>query len=231
MSLRAVVFDFDGVLAASEPLHLRAWQDVLADVGVTLTVEDYYANYLGYDDDGLIRVLNEDQRLDLTPAQRRALVDEKSRLLPALLRDPDVLYPGAAGVVRELARHVPLAIASGALRPEIELVLEGAGLRDCFAAIVASGETTQSKPAPDPYIRAVALLDRAGYLDASNGGVRHCVAVEDSRWGLESARAAGLRTVAVTTSYEAAELTAADLVVGGVADLTLARLSALVESR
>jgi HAD superfamily hydrolase (TIGR01509 family) len=230
MSLEAIVFDFDGVLAASEPLHLKAWQEVLADAGITLTADEYYAAYLGYDDEGLIRVLDEDRGLDLGSAQRQALIDEKAQLLPALLRDPSVLYAGAADVVRELSRHVPLAIASGALRPEIELVLDGAGLRGCFAAIVASGDTPRSKPAPDPYLRALELLGAGRGLAATNGYARRCVAIEDSRWGLDSARSAGLRTVAVTTSYPASALPAADLVVAGVADLTLARLTAIVEA-
>lgn len=230
MKLKAIVFDFDGVLAASEPLHLRAWQDVLADAGITLTAAEYYAHYLGYDDEGLIRVLNEDRQLGLGPYQQRSLLDEKARLLPELLRDPGVLYPGVVEVVRGLSRHVPLAIASGALRPEIDLVLDATGLSDAFVAIVASGDTPQSKPAPDPYLRALALLAEAGHLSAGNGDARHCVAIEDSRWGLESARRAGLRTVAVTTSYAVEALPPADLVVASVASLTLGQLTAIVES-
>jgi beta-phosphoglucomutase-like phosphatase (HAD superfamily) len=109
---------------------------------------------------------------------------------------------------------MPIAIASGARGDEIRRVLAREDLLACFTAIVAAEDTPVSKPAPDPYLRALTeLASAAGRLLA-----RECVAIEDSHWGLESARAAGLRTVAVTTTYRAAEL---------VADLTIPSLDAM----
>jgi beta-phosphoglucomutase len=228
--LQAVIFDFDGVLADSEPLHMRAWQDVLANVGVDLTEEEYYAHYLGYDDEGLIRMLNEARSLRLGTATQQALLGEKAQVTAELLRQPGVLFPGARQCVERLAAAVPLAIASGALRHEIEMVLEGTGLARWFPVIVASGETPLSKPAPDPYQRAVALLQEAGRLGNGHAAAARCVAIEDSRWGLASARAAGLRTVAVSTSYDASELGAADAVVPDLHHVTVEMLRELVEA-
>jgi beta-phosphoglucomutase len=222
--LRAIVFDFDGVIANSEPLHFGAFRDVLAEEGVTLTETDYYARYLGYDDVGVFRAVDA-ARGTWTPADIARLVARKAVRLEALERDLSVLFPGAADAVRRAAAAVPVAIASGALGAEIRRVLEREQLAGCFAAIVAAEDTPASKPAPDPYRRAVALLGAAcgGTLDAAD-----CVAIEDSRWGLESARAAGLRTVAVTTSYPASALAdGADLVIDSLASLDLTALAAL----
>ena len=139
-----------------------------------------------------------------------------------------MLFPGAADFIRQASAAVPLAIASGALTHEIEHVLERAGLRGQLLAVVGADQTAQSKPAPDPYLEAFARMQTAigRTLDP-----RRTVAVEDSRWGLESARAAGLRTVAVTTTYSADALAAhAELVVSGLDALRLDALDRLCEA-
>jgi beta-phosphoglucomutase-like phosphatase (HAD superfamily) len=135
-----------------------------------------------------------------------------------------VLFPGAVDFVRAAASTVPIAIASGALRHEIDEVIAAAGVRDLFAAIVASGDTPESKPSPAPYRLAFERLQDAtgATLDP-----QRCVAIEDSRWGLESARGAGLRCVGVTNSYPADELTGAELVVNSLEALTIAVLHQL----
>ena len=224
--LRAIVFDFDGVIANSEPLHFRAFRDVLASRSLDLTERDYYARYLGYDDVGAFHAIASDRGRAFSGAELLALVAEKAERMEALERDTSVLFPGAADTIRRAAAEVPLAIASGALGAEIRRVLDGADLARYFVAVVAAEDTRASKPAPDPYQRAVALLAEAmrdPELPASD-----CVAIEDSHWGIASARAAGLRTVGVTTSYKAAELAGADLVIGSIGDLDLASLQRLL---
>ena len=202
MTVRAIVFDFDGVLANSEPLHYAAFRDVLADEGLALSESEYYERLLGFDDRGVFEAV-------LTEAGRRAdvprLVAKKAVRIEELERHQSVLFPGAAAAIRRLSAWVPLAIASGALRPEIERVLRHEGLVQHFVAIVGAEDTPASKPAPDPYLRAVSLLSAAAAPDLTPAA---CVAVEDSHWGLESARQAGLRTVAVTNTYPASTLRA-----------------------
>jgi beta-phosphoglucomutase len=224
--LRAIVFDFDGVIANSEPLHFRAFRDVLAKSGVDLTETDYYTRYLGFDDVGVFSTVGADRGRAWTKRDVAGFVADKALRLEELERDVAVLFPGAADAIRRAAAVVPLAIASGALGPEIRRILNLADLTRHFAAIVSAEDTPASKPAPDPYIRAVELLRAqiAGpALKASE-----CVAIEDSRWGLESARAAGLRTVGVTSSYDAGELALADRVIGTLADLDVADLQLLL---
>jgi beta-phosphoglucomutase len=207
VTIRAVVFDFDGVLANSEPLHYAAFRDVLADQGMSLSEADYYARYLGYDDRGVFEAV-------LPPAADRGpriaqLIEKKAVRLELLERDRPVLFPGAADAVMRMAASRPIAIASGALRPEIERVLRSAGLIHLFATIVGAEDTPASKPSPDPYLRAVSLL--AARLEQELQP-EACLAVEDSHWGLESARRAGLRTVGISHTYPASELQA-DLVI------------------
>ena len=222
--IKAVVFDFDGVLANSEPLHFRAFREVLAAHGLRLTEAEYYAEYLGYDDIGAFRAIARDRGADMSEAQVSALVDEKAIQLEALERGASVLFPGAREAVLRMARRGPIAIASGARRAEIVRVLDHEGLRDHFPVLVAAEDTPASKPDPAPYRYAVSLLQAAYGIELNPAD---CVAVEDSRWGLVSARGAGLRTLAITHSYQAAELSEADGIIDHLDQLTDDRLKGL----
>ena len=226
-TLEAIVFDFDGVIANSEPLHLRAFQKGFAPLGITLSAADYYARYLGYDDVGVFTAVAQDRGLALSSDAVTALVTRKGEHIQELLHAGEVLFPGAAEFIRQAAAAIPIAIASGAQRHEIEEILDATGLRDCFATIVAAGETAKGKPSPDPYARAFELLQRSNGATAPG----RCIAIEDSRWGLESARGAGLRCVGVTNSYPASELPGAELIVDGLHALTMPMLEDLVSER
>ena len=224
-ALQAIVFDFDGVIADSERLHLRAYQDILAPDGVTLSNEEYYARYLGYDDVGLFKALGEDKHLELTDARVATLVERKGERYEALAAAGAMLFPGAADFIRTAAAAVPIAIASGAMTHEIEDVLERTGLRSLFPVIVGADQTERSKPHPDPFRTAFARLREHTGRDLL---AWRSVAIEDSRWGLVSARGADLRCVAVTTSYTEAELRSdAELVFPGLHAITIAALDAL----
>jgi len=226
VTLAAVIFDFDGVLADSEPLHLDAFQQVLATIGIELSASDYYAHYLGFSDrDAFVHVCR-DRGVPLDDARLEALIEEKERLFPTLVGGHG-LFPGAADLIDRVSAAVPIAIASGALRHEIDMLLEAGGLAERVPIIVAAGDTPRSKPHPDPYARAFALLRESGALgdDVRPGQV---VAIEDSEWGLQSARGAGLRTIGVTTSYSADRLPSAELTVDGIDAITLPLLESLV---
>jgi beta-phosphoglucomutase len=225
--IRAVIFDFDGVIANSEPLHFAAFRDVLAAEGVALAEREYYERYLGYDDVGVFRAVSQERRLTWDVARVSALVDRKAVHLEALERGGAILFPGAEQAIRRLSASLPLAIASGALRLEILRILDRAGLTQCFGAIVAAEDSAAGKPAPDPYLRAVERLSAASGLRLVPAD---CVAVEDSHWGLESARAAGLRTIAITHTYPASALGAADMVIDHLDRLTIAELRKIDES-
>jgi beta-phosphoglucomutase len=223
--LQAVFFDFDGVIADTEPLHLRAYQAVLQADGIDLSKSEYYARYLGYDDVGLFDALAKDRRISLSDEKIDEWVAAKASIVEEMLSSDSILFPDAAACVKMFAERVPLAVASGALEPEIELVLDHAGLRSSFAAIASASDGVRGKPAPDLYLLAMAKLkDRLP--DPFDPGA--CIAIEDSRWGLEAARQAGLRCVAVTHTYPAAELGKVDLIVDALGDLTLPKIEALI---
>jgi beta-phosphoglucomutase len=222
--ISALIFDFDGVIADTERLHLAAFRQVLEtprspDHQITkspnplLTTEDYYANYLGFDDEGVFRVLSADRGVDLGDERIRELVEEKGRAYELMIaRTDSVLYPGAAACIRRFHGRVPLAIASGAYATEIRSVLQPAGLLSCFETIVGCGDTATGKPAADPYVEAANRL---------NVDPHRCVAIEDSRWGIQAAVAAGMSCIAVTTSYKAHELPGAVLVVKSLDEVTM----------
>jgi beta-phosphoglucomutase len=209
--ISAIVFDFDGVLVDSEPLHLRSYQEVLEPLGISLPREEYYARYLGFDDVGVFKRLAEARQVTLDDRRIEALIEEKSRVFDELIADGSVLYPGAAECIARLAAHWPLGIASGAIRAEIETMLARNALDRHFRFIVAAGETPAGKPSPDPYHRAAQLHG------AAPGS---CLAIEDSRWGIESAKTAGLWCIGVTHTYPVAELLEADAIITSLAELT-----------
>lgn len=209
--MHAVIFDFDGVLADTERLHYAALRDTFAAQGWTMTYETYLADYLGYDDRGCVSVFAATHGLTLDDTRLHELLRDKERRYADHLAQGQVLYPTAAPCVARLGAAFPLAIASGSLRGEIEHILTANGLRNAFLAIVGADDVEKGKPAPESYERAAAALgiapDRA-------------IAIEDSPWGLQSARGAGLRTIGITTSYDAAPLTDAHHVVGSLDEVT-----------
>jgi beta-phosphoglucomutase len=227
VTLEGVVFDFDGVIANSEPLHLRVYQILLAQEGLPFSASEYYERYLGFEDVGVFEALARDKGLDVAGDRMTALVARKTEIFQRLVREGDVLFDGAEGCLMVVSAAVPVAIASGALRHEIEQILDDAGLRALVPVIVAAGETPRGKPAPDPFAKAVDLMSRrAGHrIDPSR-----VVAIEDSRSGLQAARAAGLRTLGLATSYPAASLPEAEHVLADISQVTLERLDALAAS-
>jgi beta-phosphoglucomutase len=220
--MRAAIFDFDGVLVNSEPLHFSALRSALAETGIGITRDEYDQLYLAYDDRGAIRLAFEHHGRAIELDRLHEVALRKAEIFEELL--PTVpLFPGAAALVRTLAREVPLAIASGARREEIEAILEGGGLRDAFQAIVGADDVTRGKPDPEPYLRAAArLLSRVPDLKPEE-----CVAFEDSMPGIAAARSAGMRVVAVTNSYPAEKLRAAHRVVTSLEEVDRAGLTAL----
>ncbi len=209
--IKPIVFDFDGVLADSEPLHLRALQETIAPLGITVEPTEYYERYLGYDDAGAFQAIASDRGLAAGAGDVRALIETKSVIYQSLLAAGGVLYPGATACVERLAAEFPLGIASGAHRHEIEAILRAGGLDRYFRFIVASGETPTGKPAPDPYLRAAALHG----LPPPHAWRSRTPDGESSR-----AQTAGMKCVGITHTYPAAELTDAETVVSRLDEFT-----------
>lgn len=213
--LRGVIFDFDGVLADSESAHFAAFRSVLADeVEGEVTQAEYDEHYLGYDDHTSFRRALELRGRAGSPEVVGDLVDRKLQAYdPGISRI--LLFPGAEGLVLALyAACVPLAIASGSHRSEIESILRAHGLLQCFRGVISGDDVLNFKPHPEPYLRARAVLDAVE-------SPADIVAIEDSATGMASARAASLRVIGVTNSHPREKLGLAHRVVDSLEELTV----------
>jgi beta-phosphoglucomutase len=225
--LRAVLFDFDGVIADSEPLHWAAMNQVLALHGVPQVSKDYYyRKMLGLDDRGLFRDSFALAGTPLPPDLLATLVAQKSERFLAMAGCRDVMLPGAEEFIKAVGRRYPLAICSGALRHEIETILRAAGLREHFGVIVAAEDVQRGKPDPEGYLLAKCRLQEKHRLDPPLAG-GECLVIEDSCAGIEAAKRAGMTCLAVTTSLDGERLSLADAVVATLHEADAGLLSRL----
>ncbi len=192
----ATLFDFNGVLVDDEAVHLAAFRDVVAPLGITLSDATYAERYLGFDDRGAFEAMLRDAGHEPTEAEIARLVAAKVPLYMDRARRELVIYPGAAELVARRASQAPVGIVSGALRHEIEFALDRMGITSAVSFVVSAEDTKACKPDPEGYLLARAKL----------GADVPAVVIEDSIAGVQSARRAGLRCVAVMHTYGADEL-------------------------
>lgn len=218
--LRAVIFDFNGIIVDDEPIHFRLFQRVFAEEGIDLNEAAYYQRYLGFDDRGAFLAGFRDHGRTVAAAKLRELIARKAEYYQEAIRDHAAIFPGVKALVEELSRTIPLAIASGALRQEIETILQTAGLLNHFRAIVSAEDVQQGKPEPEIFITALAALN-AARGDAPNIAPTECVVIEDSKEGVRGARRAGMKCLAVTNSHPVELLKEADAIVASLEEVTL----------
>ncbi len=221
-TLSAIIFDFDGVIADSEPLHFDGFRLTLAEIGINLTESDYYANYLGYDDRGcFIAALTAHQR-PADPLIIGLLMQRKAQAYLESVKDHLVIFPGVRELVSEAAATYPLAIASGALRHEIEFILEQMGLRKAFLHITGAEDVTKGKPDPEPFLHALAALNR--HRPNQTIAPDSCLVIEDSIPGLRSAKTAGMKVLAVANTHTIQDLHEAHAVAQSLSQVRLSEL-------
>jgi beta-phosphoglucomutase len=200
----AVLFDFDGVVVNSEPLHLLAFQKVLADEKIELSEEEYFRELIGFDDRGAFRHLFTRRNIPIEPKDLSRLMTLKSEKVMELIEEKKYqALPGVEEFVRGLWRHYPLGICSGALREEIEAMLEGVSLRDCFATIVAAEDVSVGKPDPRGYVLCMEQLSRLSSITLKPSD---CLVIEDAPSVIKTAKAAGFATLGVATSHDIEKL-------------------------
>jgi beta-phosphoglucomutase-like phosphatase (HAD superfamily) len=218
----ATLFDYNGVLVDDEALHLEAFRDALAPLGIELTSEAYVERYLGFDDRGAFEAILKDAGRAPTEDDIERLIAEKEPLYRARASVSLPTFAGAAELVARRAAVGPVVIVSGALRDEIALGLRVLGVTSKVDHIVSAEDTLASKPDPEGYELGLEYL--ASRLDADIAA--RALVIEDSLAGVQAAKAAGLPCAAVTHSYDAAALRAAgaDLVVATLQELTDERL-------
>ena len=208
----AVLFDFDGVLCNSEPLHFFAFQEVLAAEKIELTEAEYYNEMIGFDDKGAFKHLFALKARDLDPKTFLRVMTRKNEVMMDLIRRRKFKpLPGVEEFVRGLWRHCPLAICSGAVREEIEAMLEGLALRDCFNVIVAAEDVDVGKPDPRGYVLTAKLVSEK--FSKRSLKPSDCLIVEDAPTVIREGKRIGFPTLAVATSYPVERLAEANYVV------------------
>ena len=162
MTPTAVVFDFNGTISHDEPLLAVLFRQMFAEIGIDVTESLYFEEFAGYSDPEIVdRVLARFGRGDERDTAKQ-LIDRRIELYLEAVAEHSPVQPAAAEAVREIAARVPVAIASGASRPEIEAVLRAAGLRPLFDVIVTSEDISNSKPHPEGFLIALEGLGIPG---------------------------------------------------------------------
>jgi beta-phosphoglucomutase len=195
MAVRALLFDFNGTLSDDEQIQCEIFQELFEEAGRPLSVEEYFSGLAGLSDPEIV------ERWLGRPDPE--LADERTRRFLARAADGSTVPAHVREAVLAAATRVPVAVVSGAARAEVEAVVRGAGI-DVFAHVVAAEDVAHGKPDPESYLLALELLG----LEAADA-----VGFEDTDVGIASARAAGLRCVAVAGTLDQARLTGADEVV------------------
>lgn len=206
--LQAVIFDFDGVITDTEILHLRSFNQVLAEHGIKITARDYYKTYLGLMDFDAFNLFINNGRIKNKKGQVENLIQQKKQIFEKLAKTEGKIIEGVRDFLKMLKENsISIAICSGALLSEIELILEQGKLRSFFEIIVSAEQVKQGKPNPEGFILTLKKLNEN--LDKQITP-NQCIVIEDSHWGLEAAEAAGMHTIAITNSYDADQLTTAE---------------------
>jgi beta-phosphoglucomutase len=222
--LKAIIFDFNGVISDDEPIHLSSMLRVLEEEGIKVPLDEYHTKYLGRDDRDCFRLAFAEVGRSVGPEMMLSLVQRKSVYYRQSIQQELRVFPGVVRLIEQAYLHYELAVASGALRSEIEFVLNSLGLRDRFRCVASSHEIDRGKPEPDIFLKTLEnlnLIGRGGAILPAN-----CLVIEDSLAGVKAALSAGMKCLAVTNTYPAAALAEAHHVVASL-DIPLDSLQAL----
>ncbi|MGH7884991.1 MAG: HAD family hydrolase [Thermodesulfobacteriota bacterium] len=208
--IKALIFDFDGVIVDSEPLHFKVFQRVLEDEGIYLSKEDYISKYLAYDDKTFFSRSLSDFGKYKNPDQISKLINKKSKMFETLIRTEIKVFPGVLNFLKKVNEKYPSAIGSGALRSEIVLILKYTGLAEYFDFIVSADEVENCKPDPQVYLK---VLNQFNIGRGKKLLPIECLVFEDALHGIAAAKSAGMNCVGVSNSYSGDEILGADFVI------------------
>jgi len=218
----AVIFDMDGVLVDSNPFHLQKWVDLLTKHHIPFKPEELPGQVLGHRNDTAFRYFFGP---NLNAAQRHELSEELEATFRRVFKPHVKPLPGLRKLIEECyGAGVPMAVASSAMRKNVEFVVDGLGFRRYFRCLVTGDEVTRPKPDPEIYLRTARTL---GADPAA------CAAFEDSFVGIEAAKRAGMKCVAIASTFPAEALreqTHADLIIPGFEGMTLPSVQRLFEA-
>ncbi|HET6420339.1 MAG TPA: HAD family phosphatase [Geobacteraceae bacterium] len=224
--LKAIIFDFDGIIVDTEPIHYQAFQKILEPIGFGYSWEDYVDRYMGFDDREAFREVFKQHSRDLTNEVLESLISKKADIFLEIVRKSVKPYPGVIRLIREISGNLPMALCSGALLSDIVPILGQLGLLDKFDVIITAEDVAASKPDPASYLLAQEKLS-SKYPDL-NIAPGNCVAIEDTPAGIESARKAGITVLAVTNSYLKEKLVGANHILDSLDNISLKDLKEMM---
>lgn len=201
---KAIIFDFDGVILDSEPLHFQACREAFEALNIPFTYEEFSKKYIGLADKDLFPQFLNNNGYVFSPEKLAHLLDIKNEAYEKIIRNcPDLpVIPGLELFLQQLRQEKKLlAICSGSTRKDITILLERLNLASYFMSIVSTEDVRKGKPSPDGFLLAAERL-RVSPAD--------CLAIEDSSHGIEAAKNAGMKVIALSTSHPAAQLKQAD---------------------
>ncbi|MEN3013883.1 MAG: HAD family phosphatase [Endomicrobiia bacterium] len=221
---KAIFFDFDGVIANTEWLHFRAFNQVLKNFNINVSKKEYLKEYLAYDDKGCFKkVFLIKQNKEISKAQIKKLIKQKNRILMKQLKTNGFeFFPDTLKFINNIKKlyNIQLCIVSGALKQEILYILKKLKIQKMFSIIVSAEDVKNGKPSPEPYIVAKNKLEKKLNKKIKNEQI---YVIEDSINGINAAKAAGFITIGVAHTYSLKKLKTVhpDFLVKNLADIKL----------
>jgi len=213
--IKAVIFDFDGVIVDSEPLHFKAFHHVLLEAHINFTEDEYWSKYLAMSDKDLLNELMKHHQAQFSPQDIQEMLNKKAQRYMKLLQEEPIFFHGIKNVLLHLSKYFPLAIASGALLNEIKWALGNMEATNFFKFIVSAEDVNEGKPNPQIFFVAYKKL-----VSLEQGlKTEECLVIEDSVHGIRAAHNARMKCLAVAHTYKDEDLKAADAIVAHISQV------------
>ncbi len=204
--IKAILFDFNGVIVDDEPYHHKAFTEALKNVDISISDEDYFG-LLGTNDVTFVQMISESKQKNLSENEIQTIIDEKRKIYWKLIDEKLPIFDGAVNLIKSASYKFELGIVSMARRDEIEGILERVGIRNLFSTIVSTDEVSICKPDPTCYNLGFSQIDKIRTKKGKNPMTRNeCLVIEDSPPGVSAGKAAGLNVLGVTNTVSANDL-------------------------
>lgn len=210
--IKIIIFDFDGVILDSENSHFIAFNEGLKNLNINISEDEYYSKYISLDDRGVITNVVNDKNISVTNEEIDMIIKNKNDYFESRLIDNSKLFPGVEELIIQLSKNFVLSIGSGANRSEIIKTLKNNNIYDYFEIIVSANEVNNPKPNPETYNR---VLDNIN----TDFNINEIIVIEDSPGGIEAAKSAGLKCIAITNTFDNKQLRKADIIVSNYEDI------------